>query len=197
MREKRPGMMTWRSASRVLLMASVSSGCTGPGQDGVPADSDMSQPAPTSVSRDGAFMAAAEMVIEFLQGGVEFGALSLSDTVTLYLAPESGGGVAKAAASHLRDRSSWRIPSHGGQTYVLVPPASLSGLTTRFGRHMKCFEYDLAKEFPELARFPHVGTRLEPNDFTSCLQTWNLTLVFEAHTLPPKLAALVYDQWEW
>jgi hypothetical protein len=157
-------MLTWRSASEMLLMASVLSGCAGPGEDRVPAGSDTSQSAPTSVSHDEAFVAAAEMVIAFLRGDDGPGALSLSDTVTLYLAPESGGGVAEAAASHLRDRSSWRIRSYGGQTYVLVPPASLSGLTTRFGRHMKCFEYDLANEFPELARLPHVGTRLEPED---------------------------------
>jgi len=178
-------------------MASVLSGCTGPGHDEVPADSDMSQPPPTSLSGEEAFVAVAEMVIEFLQGDGELGALSLSDTVTLYLAPESGGGVAKVAGSDLRDRSSWRIRNYGGHTYVLVPPASLSGLTTRFGRHIKCFEYDLANRFPELAQLPHVGARLEPEDMTSCLQTWNLTLVFEADTLPPKLAAVVYDQWEW
>jgi hypothetical protein len=178
-------------------MASVLSGCTGPGQDGVLAGSDMSQPTRTSVSREEAFVAAAEMVIEFLQGDGELDALSLSDIVTMHLAAESGGGVAKVAASELPDRSSWRIRSYGGHTYVLVPPASLSGLTMRFGRHMKCFEYDLAIEFPELAQLPHVGTRLEPEDMTSCLQTWNLTLVFEADTLPPKLAAVVYDQWEW
>jgi hypothetical protein len=190
-------MISWRSASKLLLMAPVLAGCTGPGQDGAPAGSDMSQPTRISVSRAEAFVAAAEMVIEFLQGDGELGALSLSDTVTMYLARESGGGVAKVAASDLRDRSSWRIPSYGGHTYVLVPPASLSGLTTRFGRHMKCFEYDLAYEFPELAPLPHVGTRLDPEDMTSCLQTWNLTLVFAADTLPPKLTAVVYDQWEW
>jgi hypothetical protein len=189
-------MITWRSASQALLTAWMLYGCSGSGQNAGPADSDISPPAPTSVSHDEAFVTAAEMVIDFLRGAVGFGALSLSDTVTFYLAPESGGGVAKVAASDLRDRYAWLVRSYEGQPYVLVPPAGLSGLTTRFGRHMKCFEYDLANEFPELARFPHVGTRLEPDNVTSCLQTWNLTLVFAA-ALPPRLAAVVYDQWEW
>lgn len=176
-------MMARRSASKALLTACVLCNCT--------------SPAPTTRSSSEAFIAAAENVIGFLRGDVEFSALSLADTVTFYLAPESGGGVARAAAGNLRDRSSWRIRSHGGQTYALVPPGSLSEHTMRFGRHMKCFEHDLADEFPELAGFPHVGTRLEPDSMTSCLQTWNLTFVFEADTLDPRLAAVVYDQWEW
>jgi hypothetical protein len=31
----------------------------------------------------------------------------------------------------------------------------------------------------------------------SCLQTRNLTLVFDPNRTPPTLIAAVYDQWEW
>lgn len=143
------------------------------------------------------FVAAAGAVIEFLRGRAEFDALNLSDTVTFYMAPEGGGGTEKVPAADLRERTAWRIRGGGGQAHALVPPEGMSRLETRFGRHMKCFEYALADEFPELARHPHVGTRLEPADMTSCLQSWNLTLVFQAETLPPRLTAVVYDQWEW
>ncbi len=62
---------------------------------------------------------------------------------------------------------------------------------------MNCAEYPLSSRFPELARLPHVGTKLEPGDASSCLQTWNLTLVFDPNQRPPTLVAAVYDQWEW
>lgn len=143
------------------------------------------------------FVAAARTVIDFLRGDADGRALALADTVTFHLAPEGGGGTRKVAASELRDRAEWRIRGDWGQMYPLVPPAGLSRLTTRFGSHLKCFEYPLARDFPELARLPHVGTRLEPEHMTSCLQTWNLTLVFQADTLPATLTAVVYDQWEW
>jgi hypothetical protein len=151
----------------------------------------------SETEHEDAFVAAAETVIDFLRGDTGFNALSLSDTVTFHLAPEGGGGVAKAPAADLRDRTAWRVPGPRGHSYNLVPPAGLSRLTTRFRRHVRCFEYDLEDEFPELAPMPHVGARLEPADRTSCLQTWNLTLVFEAGTMPPRLSAVVYDQWEW
>jgi hypothetical protein len=59
-------------------------------------------------------------------------------------------------------------------------------------------EYDLSSLYPELATLPHVGTmltRAKANE--SCLQTWNLTLVFDSGATPPTLVAVVYDQWEW
>jgi hypothetical protein len=148
-------------------------------------------------ARERAFVAAARTVVAFLRGDAEFRALQLADTVVFHLAPESGGGVAQAAADDLGDRAAWRVRSHAGHTYVLVPPANLPRLKTRFGRHLKCFEYDLAGVVPQLARLPHVGAMLEPEDSTSCLQTWNFTFVFDAHAWPPRLTAVVYDQWEW
>lgn len=143
------------------------------------------------------FVAAAGTVIDFLRGEAGFDALRLSDTVAFYLAPEGGGGTATVPAGDLRDRARWRIRSDRGLTYPLVPPAGASRLETGFGRHMRCSEQALEDDFPGLARLPHVGTRLAPPDMSSCLQSWNLTLVFEADTLPPRLAAVVYDQWEW
>jgi hypothetical protein len=151
----------------------------------------------SETEHEGAFVAAAETVIDFLRGDAGFNALRLSDTVTFHLAPQGGGGVAKASATDLRDRAAWRIPGPAGHSYDLLPPAGLSRLTTHFRRHVRCFEYDLEDEFPELAPMPHVGARLEPADMMSCLQTWNLTLVFEADAMPPRLNAVVYDQWEW
>jgi hypothetical protein len=38
---------------------------------------------------------------------------------------------------------------------------------------------------------------LRPPGSTSCLQTWNLTLVFEPGSDPPLLVVAVSDQWEW
>jgi hypothetical protein len=70
-------------------------------------------------------------------------------------------------------------------------------LTTRVGRHFNCLEYPLSSRYPELARLPHVGARLEPADAGSCLQSWNLTFVYDAGPRPPVLVAVVRDQWEW
>lgn len=186
------------SASYVLLLACVLYGCSGPSPNADPAQSDALPSTQAVVSpHEGVFLAAAGTVIDFLRGEAEFDALNLSDTVTFHLAPEGGGGTAKVPAGDLRDRAGWLIQSDGGATYRLIPPTGSSRLETRFGRHLRCFEYALADDFPELARLPHVGTRLEPPDAASCLQSWNLTLVFQADTLPPRLAAVVYDQWEW
>jgi hypothetical protein len=55
----------------------------------------------------------------------------------------------------------------------------------------------LASVAPELEGLPHVGTLLRPPDATSCLQSWNLTLVFAPDSDLPTLIAAVYDQWEW
>jgi hypothetical protein len=191
-------MPTWRFASQALFVACVLSGCSGPDPSRGSGQPDASPEAGTALSpHEDSYVTAAETVIDFLRGDAGFGALSLSDTVTFYLAPEGGGGTKKVAASDLRDRAAWSVRSDGGQAYPVIPPAGLSRRTTRFGRHLKCFEYALEDDFPVLAQSPHVGTRLEPENTTSCLQTWNLTLVFRGDTLPPVLDALVYDQWEW
>jgi hypothetical protein len=73
----------------------------------------------------------------------------------------------------------------------------LTKLTAKEGRHFKCLEYPLASLFPDLAKLPHVGVKLEPDNAGSCLQTWNATFVFDASTKPARLVGAVYDQWEW
>jgi hypothetical protein len=140
---------------------------------------------------------AAKQIIGFLRGDLGFDRVRLADTVTLYVSPEGGGTRAAIAREQLRDRSNWRGRGHGRAVYSFVPPKDLTKLTTRVGRHLKCLEYPLSSRFPELARLPHVGTKLEPVDASSCLQTRNLTLVFDPNQRPPTLVAAVYDQFEW
>ncbi len=138
---------------------------------------------------------AARAVVAFLRGEVGFDRIRLADTVTLYVAPEGGGTRMPIAREMLRDRSNWRVRGLTGHT--LIPPKNSTKLTTRVGRHLNCMEYPLSSRSPELARLPHVGTKLEPPDASSCLQSWNLTLVFDPNERPPTLVAAVYDQWEW
>jgi hypothetical protein len=140
---------------------------------------------------------AAKQIVAFLRGEVGFDRIRLADTVTLYVSPEGGGTRAVRTRALLRDRSNWKVRGQGKAAYSLVPPNGMSKLTTRVGRHFDCHEYPLASRFLELAQLPHVGTKLEPADASSCLQTWNLTLVFDPNERPPTLVAAVYDQWEW
>ena len=72
----------------------------------------------------------------------------------------------------------------------------MTKLTTKVGRHFNCIEQSLATKAPLLAQLRHVGTLLELPNRTSCLQTWNVTFVFDS-TDVPRLVAAVYDQWEW
>lgn len=140
---------------------------------------------------------AAKQVIGFLRGEVGFDRIRLADTVALYVSPEGGGTRTAIKRELLRDRSNWKVRGPGGGLRSLVPPNGMSKLTTRVGRHLNCFEYPLSSRFAELAQLPHVGTKLEPADASSCLQTRNLTLVFDPNERPPTLVAAVYDQWEW
>jgi hypothetical protein len=140
---------------------------------------------------------AAESIVGFLRGHVEFERIRLADTVTLYLSPEGGGGRTEISRDDLDVPSRWRVATDRGAIYSLVPPSELSQLTTRVGSHFNCLEYPLASRFPDLAELPHVGTRLEADGTSSCLQTWNLTLVFDPDERPPRLIAAIYDQWEW
>lgn len=139
--------------------------------------------------------AAARHVIAFLQEKEPFDSGRLSDSVALYVAPEGGGGRAVYAREALRLPASWTVTS-GQRTYSLTPPAENDSLTLKAGRHFNCREYDLTSRYPELASQAHVGTRLMPAGQRSCLQSWNLTLVFES-TAERRLTAAVYDQWEW
>jgi hypothetical protein len=138
---------------------------------------------------------AARRVVEFLRGRLPFEQITLGDTVAFYVSPEGGRGRARFTRQQLRQPSAWVVRSMG-HNYQLTPPTRMTNLTTKVGRHLNCGEQPLAAKFPQLARFPHVGTMLQPQNFQSCLQTWNMTFVFDT-TAHPRVIAVAYDQWEW
>jgi hypothetical protein len=144
---------------------------------------------------DSTLDSAARSVVEFLRGNASFEQIELSDTVTLLVAPEGGSGSAKFSREQLRRPSAWRVRS-AGHVFALAPPPGLTKLTTKVGRHYNCGEQSLAVKFPRFAQLPHVGTGLQPTNMSSCLQTWNMTFVFDTSSRP-RLVAAAYDQWEW
>jgi hypothetical protein len=157
-----------------------------------------STPATASVAQNAGLVDAAEDIIAFLRGELPFDSITTADTVTLRLAPEGGGDSTRVSRELLRERASWSVRAAGsGSDYPLAPPATMTMLTTREGRHFNCRDYALSSRAPDLAAFPHVGTRLEPPDAGGCLQTWNLTFIFDPQIAQPTLVAVVYDQWEW
>ena len=163
--------------------------------------SEESAPAVTPPARDDRtddLVDAAENIVRFLRGEGDFDQIATGDTVTLHLSPEGGGTQAKIPRELLRDPANWAVPSAGSQgTYRFAPPARMVNLTTRAGTHFNCLEYPLSSLFPDLAALPHVGAKLEPSELESCLQTWNVTFVFDPREGTPVLVAAVYDQWEW
>ncbi|HEU4562872.1 MAG TPA: hypothetical protein VFS20_33890 [Longimicrobium sp.] len=142
------------------------------------------------------YEAAARELVAFLRGQGGFERVSVADSVMLHVSPEGGGTRAVLTREQLRDPVSWRVAS-GRQTYSFVPPARATRLTVRAGSHFNCREYPLSSRFPGVARLPHVGVKLEPEGAESCLQTWNVTFVFDPAARPARLVAAVYDQWEW
>lgn len=141
---------------------------------------------------------AAKQVVSFLRGEVGFESIKLADATTLHLSPEGGGDSASIPRDGLHQPSQWQVRSAGlDVVYSLAPPEGEATLTTRVGRHFNCMEYSLSSRSKELAAFPHVGNKLTPTGADSCLQSWNLTLVFDPELKPPTLIAAVYDQWEW
>jgi hypothetical protein len=138
---------------------------------------------------------AARQVVAFLRGEAPFSSIELADTVALYLGKEGGGTRKAMARAQLRRPSSWSIQSRAG-TFSFAPPHTHTRLSTKPGAHFICTERQLASSFPQLASLPHVGTMLEPEKRDSCLQTWNVTFVFDDRDRP-RLVAAVYDQWEW
>jgi hypothetical protein len=161
----------------------------GPPTDTAPATS--ARPAaPSDVER------AASDAVGFLRGAVPFERLRLADSVTLYIAPDGGGARRVLPRDALRQRANWAVEA-GSRRVSFVPAGDLTQLTLRSGRHFACHEQPLASTFPRLAGMPHVGTRLEPETPQGCLQTWNVTFVFEAAATGGRLVAAVYDQWEW
>jgi len=138
---------------------------------------------------------AARRIVEFLRGKDRFEQIELADSVTLYVDPEGGGGRATFGKEQLRNPLEWRVRS-GGRVISLAPPAAMTRLTTKVGRQVNCREQPLERNFPRLAQLPHVGTMLEPERARSCLQTWNMTFVFDTSE-GPRLIAAIYGQWEW
>ena len=151
-----------------------------------------------SVGRDGADAVeqSAREIVEFLRGNAPFETITLADTVTLYLSPDGGRILSAFSREQLRRPSQWVLRS-GRQTYAFAPPRSLKKMTARADTHFNCLDYPLASRFPELAKLPHVGVKLEPDSSGSCLQTWNATFIFDTSAPPARLVAAVYDQWEW
>ena len=153
---------------------------------------------PLGVHQPDELVSAAKDVVAFLQGGGHFDRINLADTIALYVSPEGGGNHVTLTRDVLADPANWKVAALGSRTtYSLVPPKTLTKLTSRVGRHFNCLDYPLSSRFEHLAPLPHVGIKLEPNAGSSCLQTWNLTLVFDPEKRPPTLVAAVYDQWEW
>jgi hypothetical protein len=147
-------------------------------------------------NRADALEQTAREIVEFLRGNAPFETIALADTVTLYLSPDGGGILSAFSREQLRRPSQWVLRS-GRQTYAFAPPASLKKMTAKADTHFDCLDYPLASRFPELAKLPHVGVKLEPDGAGSCLQTWNATFVFDTSAPPARLVAAVYDQWEW
>jgi hypothetical protein len=136
---------------------------------------------------------AARAVLAFLKG--EPSTIILADSVELYVGKEAGGTRTVYPRANLRHPSLWVARSSRGN-YRFTPPATLGKLTVKRGTHFICTERKLAESFPELAKRPHVGVRLESDIGESCLQSWNVTFVFD-DSLRPRLVAAVYDQFEW
>lgn len=157
--------------------------------------SDAQDPVRRGATNSTALDSAARRVVEFLRGRLSFEQIRLSDTVAFYVSPEGGLGHARFTREQLRRPSAWVVRSRG-HDFPLAPPAHMGKLTTKVGRHLNCGEQPLAAKFPQLAHLPHVGTMLQPENLGSCLQTWNMTFVFDTSTRP-RLVAVAYDQWEW
>lgn len=148
---------------------------------------------------DAALDSAARDVVGFLQGRIPAERISLSDTVLLVVSAEGGGGRAAIPGGQRLDPARWVVGAGRGRI-AFAPPAGLTRLDTRVGRHVNCTEQPLAPRFPSLgalAALPHVGVRLRPDGDASCLQGWNATLLFDSLARPPRLVAVAYDQWEW
>ena len=160
----------------------------------------LTAPGELSPERRAALEQAANRVVNFLSGKAKFDELSLADSVQLLLPAEgagkSTGTSVRVARSALRVPDAWNIRA-AGQSFSFVPPQRLTKVTTRAGTHFNCQEIPLASRVPALATRPHVGVRFEPREPTSCLETWNVTFIFDTTAARPRLVAALYDQWEW
>jgi len=190
------------SCDRANPKASKSAGSASPDSVSLAVSSPPVSPSPDTVPlgvhRPSELVEAATEVIQFLRGDVGFERIRLADTVALYLGPEEGGTRRKVTREMLRNPSNWKVRSAALRfVYSFAPPKRPAELTTRVGHHLVCGrETPLSSSSKELAQLPHVGTMLRYGT-DSCLQSWNLTLVFDPEQRPPTVIAAVYDQYEW
>jgi hypothetical protein len=139
---------------------------------------------------------AARALAAFLDGQSPIDTLLLADSVTLYVAPEGGGQKATLPRSALLDKKAWSVRS-ARDPISFVPDTGLTKVTTVVGRHFRCFPVDFSTKAPQLATLPYVGIKMEPVPASSCLNAWNLTVVFDSASRRPRVVAAFYDQWEW
>lgn len=194
--DARPRGPSARPALAAVCLAAILAvaACERPAGDAPPDDRSTRPESPPARPSPGAedLRARAERIVAFLRGDAPPDTALLADSVTLYVAPEGGGERVTVAREALADRDAWRVGR-----FALVPPDGPTELTTRVGTHFNCMPTMLSSLYSELARRPHVGVLLEPPERESCLQTWNVTLVFGGGGASPRLTAVVYDQWEW
>lgn len=183
--------MNWTSISRIFALAFLLVACGGQGS-GVPPASPRSSP--DGAQNATAMDAAARSIVASLRGGAPLADSLLADTVTLYVAPEGGGAISSYTREQLSSSASWQVVV-GNRRVPLTPPPTSTKLTSKPGVHFNCHETTLHSRYPGLASLPHVGTKLEPDSAATCLQSWNLTLVFDS--TGSRIVAAVYDQWEW
>ena len=143
------------------------------------------------------YVGAAKRVLAFLRGEGTLDGVALADQVRL-VAPISPWSARKISGDSRHQRGEWYVVWRGNR-YALTPPARRAELKTREGYHLLC---DMPRSLASIGMWryttsPHVGTTLVFQPRESCLQTWNLTFVFDAVKEEPTLIAVVYDQWEW
>ena len=191
------GTMPRRAAGSRAILPALAAGigvvaCGGGSPEASPQAGAGGGEAPAAAPSDASLTGAAERIIAFLRGEADFDPALFADTVVLHVAAEGGGAKRSIAREALAERSRWTVGGHR-----LAPPDSAGELTTRVGSHFNCMEVPLSSRAEELARLPHVGAVLRPPDAASCLQTWNMTLIFDPGASRPELTAVLYDQWEW
>ncbi len=205
-----PHLLTDKTVTRLVLWAAaivcVLAACTSPGAESRSASDTSSAATATSGRADAVPSApearldsAARRALAFLRGQLPADSVPLADTVVLRLAPEGGGHEARVPRAALRSPSDWSVPA-GRARYLLAPPPIYTRVATAVGRHFNCRESELATRAPDWASAPHVGVSLRSDDVeSSCLRTWNATFVFDTSASGewPRLAGVLYDQWEW
>lgn len=189
----RRAMVKRRCRSTGVLCALIipTLSCAGSGSEEQPTE-DLPGPAAGTVHEYAYLEKEVQRLLAFLRAHGPLPEDVLADSVTLYVAPEGGGEVRKVADRDLRSRAEWRVGS-----YSLVPPSGFEHSRVTPGLHSYCEAVTLDTRYPELAQYPHVGVRLARDEAASCMQTWNVTFVFDEDADAPRLIAVVYDQWEW